>query len=112
MTPGMKTMVTHEEIDEARKVLDLPERATMGEIKSSYRRLLRKWHPDRCMEQDDRCAEMTKRIVAAYETVMAYCRHYRYSFTVEEFSRIASDDDWWMRRFGTDPLWGDLKKRK
>jgi hypothetical protein len=55
---------------------------------------------------------MTKRIVAAYETVMAYCRHYRYSFTVEEFSRIASDDDWWMRRFGTDPLWGDLKKRK
>jgi len=64
------------------------------------------------MEQDDRCAEMTKRIVAAYETVMAYCRHYRYSFTVEEFSRIASDDDWWMRRFGTDPLWGDLKKRK
>jgi len=32
MTPGMKTMVTHEEIDEARKVLDLPERATMGVI--------------------------------------------------------------------------------
>ncbi len=105
-------MRKYREIDEARKLLELPDRATMGEIKSNYRGLLRKWHPDRCGGQAEQCAEMTKRIVAAYETVMTYCRHYRYSFTEEEVSRYGPDDDWWMKRFGNDPLWGDLKKRK
>ena len=33
-----------EDINTARKLLDLSERATMADIKSQYRILIRKWH--------------------------------------------------------------------
>lgn len=35
------------EIDEARKILGLGEVATLKEIKGAYRRLARRYHPDR-----------------------------------------------------------------
>ncbi|MBN2060090.1 MAG: DnaJ domain-containing protein [Deltaproteobacteria bacterium] len=40
-------MSKFDEISKARKILELPEMATMAEIKSNYRRLLAKWHPDK-----------------------------------------------------------------
>ena len=40
------------QIDEARKLLELGEEATMDEIKGAYRRLAFKYHPDRCKEKD------------------------------------------------------------
>ncbi len=105
-------MGKYQEIDEARKLLELPEHATMKEINSAYRRLLRKWHPDRSAGCNGQGAEMTRRLIGAYETLVAYCRDYRYSFTEEEVSSYVSGEDWWMKRFGNDPLWGDLKHRK
>jgi DnaJ-class molecular chaperone len=108
----MGTMGKYQEIDEARKLLELPERATMEEIKSNYRKLIRKWHPDRCEDNSDQCIEMTKKLIAAYGTIIAYCKHYRFSFTEEEVAQYLSGEDWWIRRFGDDPLWGNLKKRK
>jgi len=43
-------MNKYQEITEARALLELPERATIEEIKSNYRRLMRKWHPDHAPE--------------------------------------------------------------
>ena len=105
-------MTSFQDIDEARILLELPEYATMKEIKANYRRLLRRWHPDRHGEHAEQCAEMTRRLVDAYETIITYCKNYRYSFTEEEVITYGSDEDWWMKRFGSDPIWGDLKKRK
>jgi DnaJ-class molecular chaperone len=105
-------MAGYQEIDDARRLLGLPERASMREIKAAYRRLLGQWHPDRCAGDEARCAEMTRRLIAAHEVLIAYCRGYRYSFTKEEVSSYGSDEDWWLRRFGNDPLWGSAKKGK
>jgi hypothetical protein len=100
------------EIEGARLLLELPELATMKEIKAAYRRLLRKWHPDRCGPDPERCAEMTRKVVEAYRTLAAYCRDYRFSFSREEVKQHLSAEEWWMEKFGNDPLWGDLKNQR
>jgi len=102
-------MSKYEEISEARKILELPETATLASVKGSYRRLLTRWHPDKCPGNEEECAEMTRRIVWAYETIMDYCRQYRYSFSEETINRHLSCEEWWLHRFGDDPLWGSGK---
>jgi len=100
----MKTK--YQKITEARKVLGLSERATAEEIKTRYRNLLRKWHPDTCEQTKATCEEMTAKIVGAYEMIMDYCSHYRFSFSEEEVRHHLSEAEWWYDRFGSDPLWG------
>ncbi|HIC91891.1 MAG TPA: J domain-containing protein [Syntrophaceae bacterium] len=95
-----------ERIDNARKILGLPKKATMEQIKRNYKELLLKWHPDKCKEKEDRCKEMTIKIIGAYRTIIEYCNNYEYSFTKEDVNKSLSPDDWWFERFGDDPLWG------
>jgi len=94
-----------EEIDAARQTLGLPEAATMAEIKRRYRTLMKKWHPDTGHADPSECEEMSRRIEAAYQVIMDYCSNYRYRFTREEVEQYASAEEWWLRRFGADPVW-------
>ncbi len=96
-----------QKIDEARQLLELPERATMKEIKSSYRSLLAEWHPDRCREDEERCNEMTIRIIAAYRTIIRYCNQYQYSFSQEEIRNYLPEEEWWLERFGNGSVWSN-----
>lgn len=105
-------MDTFEKITRAREILELPETATMEVIKSNYRRLLAMWHPDRCQEDGDECTEKTRKIIAAYQTIMEYCNHYQYSFSEDAAKRNPSPEDWWHERFVDDPLWGNAKKKR
>ena len=99
-------MSRYQEITAARKLLELPETATLKSIKKSYRRMLREWHPDTCVENQEICIETTRKIIAAYGTIMDYCRHYQYSFSQEAIKRHLSPEEWWFERFGDTPLWG------
>ncbi len=99
-------MITHQDIIAAKQLLNLPERASMEEIKASYRRLIHRWHPDKCRDDESRCHEMSSRIIEAYKTIMVYCNQYKYSFADEEIRQYMSDEEWWMDRFGSDPIWG------
>jgi len=99
------------EISAARKILELPERSTMPEIKSNYRRLLAKWHPDKTKENKEECAEMTRKIISAYQTILDYCLKYQYSFSEETVKRHQSPEEYWFERFGNDPLWGNGRPR-
>ena len=101
-----------QEINAARKLLELPERATLAEIKSGYRALIRKWHPDRCKDDKKTCQEMTTRIIAAYRIINDYCKNYQFSFSKEEVKRYLSAEEWWLDRFGNNPLWGSEQKPK
>jgi DnaJ-class molecular chaperone len=98
--------IRYRDIVEAKDLLNLSERASMEEIKSKYRELISQWHPDKCNERDEKCNEMTRKIIAAYNIIMAYCNQYRYSFSKEEIKKYLSDEEWWFERFGNDHIWG------
>lgn len=99
-------MNQYQKIAEARKTLQLPERATMKEIKSNYKALITKWHPDTCKEDKDKCQEMTQKITRAYDIIFNYCTHYKFSFSREEIKNHLPGEEWWLERFGSDPIWG------
>lgn len=98
-------MSKYQEITEARKLLELPERASMEEIKANYRNLINDWHPDRCGGDKKQCTEMTARIISAYRTLIDYCNSYRFSFSEETVREHLADQEWWFERFGDAPLW-------
>ena len=97
-------MTTYQKISEARKVLGIPEQATLSEIKAKYRKLIKKWHPDINRENKDQCDEMTKKIVNSYAIILGYCKQYKISFSQEEVKKYLSEEEWWSDRFGNDPI--------
>jgi preprotein translocase subunit Sec63 len=103
---------TYQELTEAREVLELPEKTTLKKIKSQYRKLLKKWHPDKCPDKKERCHEMTTKIIAAYTRIMSYCDQYKISFAQQDVKEYLSPEEWWFERFGNDPVWGMGDYRK
>ncbi|MBN2073027.1 MAG: J domain-containing protein [Actinobacteria bacterium] len=99
----MKKLVTFKDIDDARKILDLPDSASMEDIKNIHRKLMLKYHPDIHHDSDVKNAyeEKTKEINHAYKIIMNYCAKYPISFNrdrvreVEEGERIEDH----LRRF-------------
>lgn len=96
---------TYQNLTDARKILGIPEQATIKTIKSRYRDLLKKWHPDTCPEDQQTCHEMTQKIVAAYKEIMTYCDQYRISFAYQDVTEYLSNEEWWFERFGNDLFW-------
>jgi len=99
-------MTEFEMITSARKILELSESATMEEIKQHFKKLMKKWHPDNCLEKPDTCEKMARKVIEANRIILEYCNNYRFSFTREAVERNASEDSWWLQRFGDDPIWG------
>jgi hypothetical protein len=97
---------TYQELTAARNVLGLPERTTLAEMKTQYRKLLKQWHPDTCPDAPERCHEMTRQIIAAYTRLMAYCEVYKISFAQQDVKDYVTPEEWWFRRFGDDPICG------
>ncbi len=86
-------------LDEARKILELPDRADISLIKSHYRRLCRKWHPDRNAERREDAHAMIKKINEAHEIIMELVKNYQYSFLKEDIQRWADPEGWWRDKF-------------
>ncbi|MBF0613796.1 MAG: J domain-containing protein [Magnetococcales bacterium] len=95
----------YERITAARTLLGLKEEATLEEIETRVKILVKRWHPDTCQEEQELCAEMTRQILTATELIRSYCNHYRYSFRPEEVEKYISPEEWWHKRFGGDPYW-------
>jgi len=77
-------MSNFSEIDEARRFLGLYETATLKRIKSAYRHLSRRYHPDRHGSESE---ETMKRLNRAYKLLMDYVNDYEYSFKEEDVAR-------------------------
>ncbi|MDO9529595.1 MAG: GvpL/GvpF family gas vesicle protein [Syntrophales bacterium] len=77
-TLEMKT-VEFGEVNEAREMLGLGEEATISEIKSAYREMSKRFHPDKYpgdLEAQKRFEKMTK----AYQMLSDYCQDAQCSF--------------------------------
>ncbi len=102
-------MNTFEKITWARKVLNISDEATIFEIRGSYLKLLKKYHPDKCTQDREWCEQKTKEIISAYNLLMDYCGNYLISFKEKDIEKYLKDEEWWIHRFGEDPLWGKGK---
>lgn len=91
-------MANFEEVDEARKLLGLGEAATLKEIKSAYRRLAHRYHPDKHSGATEVDTEKIKRLNWAYQVLMDYCNDYKYSFREEGVARTYPHDEY-IRKF-------------
>lgn len=95
-------------IEKARKLLGLGDRATLGEMKRAYYRLSKQHHPDTAGEENGINDDMMYRLTEAYNLLMRYCDEYRFPLMQPE-GDIYDAEDWWMERFGQDPLWSRRK---
>lgn len=93
--------MTYRELREAIEVFGLGEQATLEQIKTRQRELVKTHHPDRGSENS---AEIIRRVNAAYEVLTVYCDGYRYSFSEEEFLKQVPEERL-RRQFGWDPVW-------
>ena len=61
------------EADQAYKILEIEKSATDDEIKKAYRKMAKKYHPDRVVTQDEAikkgAEEKFKQVQKAYETI-------------------------------------------
>lgn len=97
-------------VEQARELFRLGERATVNEMKYAYRQMCKKYHPDRAQKGDQKkYAEIMCRLTEAHDLLMRYTKGYRFPLTPEK-DDIYDPEDWWMHRFGQDPLWGKKKR--
>ncbi len=85
----------------AKTLLGLHDKATLSEIKTRYKKLMHRWHPDRNPDDPDTANAMSAKINEAYRTLLEYIRHYEYRLDEEYLKeKTLSPGEWWERKFG------------
>ncbi len=93
--------MTNERLRSAIRIFGLGERATLEEIKTRYRELAKRHHPDGGATED---TEAIYRVIEANRVILEYVESYRYRFSEEEY--LDQDPEERLRRqFMGDPLW-------
>lgn len=93
-----------EEVFESKELLRLGDSATLSEIKRSYRQRCKEYHPD-IVGDDKAKGDMMRKLTRAYDVLMNHCKQYKIPLTPQKGEALEAED-WWMERFGRDPLWG------
>ncbi len=101
-------------IEEAARLLELGETATLGEIKRAYHHLSKRYHPDVAPEPSATGEQQMYRLTAAYELLRRHCESFRFPLQApeEEEYDLYDPQQWWQARFGQDPIWSDKKTRR
>ncbi|MDD5285229.1 MAG: J domain-containing protein [Desulfuromonadaceae bacterium] len=94
--------MTYADLQEALQVLSLRERATLKEIKTRHRVLVKRHHPDTGNINDQ---EAIRKVNAAYRILLDYVAEYSFSFGEEEFY-IQNPEEHLRRQFMDAALWG------
>jgi len=94
--------MTYAELAEALAELELPQQVTLQDIRSSYRTLVRRYHPDHGAAPDN---ERIRSLNAAYRLLTRYVSGYRYDFSREDFLR-QNPEARLREQFYDSGLWG------
>ena len=99
-------MANFNDIEEARKLLGLGEAATLKQIKTAYREMAHRYHPDKHNDSiGENSAETMKRINWAYKLLIDYCDNYKYSFREEDIAHTYPQEEY-LRTF--KDKWSDM----
>ena len=73
----------------SRKILGVDEKAGLAELKTSYRSLMKEWHPDKFQENEERelAEEKSKKMIEAYHFLVSISPE-THSATLEEYNKI------------------------
>lgn len=58
----MDQNLSSNKVYKASQILNLDERASLEDIENKYRKLIKKWHPDKCEETPKKCKEKTEKL--------------------------------------------------
>jgi len=98
-----------EKILAARQLLELGNAASLEEIREAYRRKAKQHHPDTVPVAPGQEPPVAMHLLTeAYQTIIGYCHTYRIPLEPGDNNQD-DDEDWWMKRFGQDPLWGKTR---
>ncbi len=89
-------------LQNARELFALGERATLKEIRTRHRALVKCHHPDTGNTLDPK---IIREVNAAYRVLMDYVTDYRFSFDEQEFYE-QNPEERLRRQFMDDALWG------
>ena len=103
----MTTQSEWAEISQAKELLGLGDRATLGEGKRSYRNKCKQYHPD-LVGNDRKKGDMMRKLTRAYDVLLHHYDQFKIPLVPGDSDTVEADD-WWMDRFGQDPLWGKKK---
>ncbi|MDA3785818.1 MAG: J domain-containing protein [Deltaproteobacteria bacterium] len=98
------------DIEAAREIFGLADRATLRDIKAVFRQLVKKYHPDLAGEGAENRGRIQE-IHEAYHVLLTYCENYEFPLRRADAAPEVEVEDWWMHRFGQDPLWGPGQKK-
>jgi DnaJ-class molecular chaperone len=88
-------MANFNEIDKAKKLLGLGESVTLKEIKTAYRTLAHRHHPDKHSGAvSEETEELMKRLNWAYKLLTDYCDKYKYNFRQEDVARTYPHEEY------------------
>jgi DnaJ-class molecular chaperone len=93
--------MTFKELNLARAVFDLPERATLQEIKARHRELVKLHHPDSGHPSDP---ETILKVNTAYQVLLEYVTNFSFSFGEDEFYEQNSEERM-LRQFMDEQYW-------
>ncbi|HOK40176.1 MAG TPA: J domain-containing protein [bacterium] len=95
----MKTNI-HNKLLEAIKILELENPVSYNDVKHQYKKLLKKYHPDKCQKNKKECEQKTREIIEATKILLSYIENYKVYFNSQEDSLHNSIEEWWFQRFG------------
>ncbi len=94
-------MHSFEEVMKAKTLLGLRDTASLAEIKTRYKSLMHKWHPDKHLDEIETATKMSSEIITAYKIILEYVKEYEYRFDEEYIKkRSISPQEWWDSHFG------------
>ncbi len=90
------------ELKKAVEIFGLGERASLKDIKTRHRELVKRYHPD---GGNTAALEEIQKINAAYRVLLDYLAGYRYSFAEAEFYEQQPEERL-RQQYGEGPVWG------
>lgn len=101
----MITKRQYTKIVQIKDILGLGDQATLPEIKLAFRLYSKQHHPDIAGDTGENRQKMQV-AVEGYQVLLDYCAKYQFPLVLAEGDLELDDEEWWMNRFGQDPLWG------
>lgn len=100
------------EIINAMHILELPDKASLINVKKNFRSLILKWHPDKCQKNKTKCHEITKKLVNSYTVLLNYCKNNNLKIVdvasiLEKKNAQNEATEFWYKHFGKDHFWSN-----